>query len=664
MWLTFLLGLLFCSFLLYVPGCIQARALNLRGPWCIVAAPLISFSELCITGIVFGLLGISVSWAIVFLPLVLLSVLAAFFIKKAQTESTHKYSGSHTLKWGNIALYMIIGLGITFFIYVKSLDGPNSFLQYYDNAFHLNLIHAFVESGRFSCLQATTDPSIPLEPFSNITFYPAGWHVLTALCANALDVSEAMAENIVNTIFLGTVFPISVCAFVSLLFKNTPKAITFGSIIVLAFAAFPWGFLVAGPLYSNLAAYAFLPAVIAIFIETVETPTIKAKISFALIFVLGGCSLGLAQPNAIFTAIVILTPYCVVRIYSLLKLKFSPQKAIFVSVAFLCLVLAIWTACRHISLFAGVVNYSWTPYAPGIVQGMADFLNYGFRNATEQQLLMIFSLIGLVYALCAKQCRWLIFSYAFLAVAFLSAGVTENGIFGTFFSGYWYNDVDRIAASSILVVMPFTILGLYGLVSLLTKVISVHWSKCNPLILKATAFIIVVLAIYTPNHILAGQGYTHSAIGDRIARLDELAVSQKCLTEEEIDFVEQCNMICAADPDTRILNYPFDGSVYTYAINNTPIMFRHFTAPSNQNLDLLSEKLANVQSDPEVQKAVRDLNVKYVLLLDSNGSEESLYTSYLNEKEWVGLTSITDNTPGFNIVLSEGDMRLYEIDLD
>ena len=31
------------------------------------------------------------------------------------------------------------------------------------------------------------------------------------------------------------------------------------------------------------------------------------------------------------------------------------------------------------------------------------------------------------------------------------------------------------------------------------------------------------------------------------------------------------------------------------------------------------------------------------------------------EQDWLGLSSISDETPGFKTVLSQGDMRLYEI---
>ena len=33
---------------------------------------------------------------------------------------------------------------------------------------------------------------------------------------------------------------------------------------------------------------------------------------------------------------------------------------------------------------------------------------------------------------------------------------------------------------------------------------------------------------------------------------------------------------------------------------------------------------------------------------------------YLDE-EWVGIDGIRDDTPGFRVLLSQGDMRLYEI---
>ena len=75
-------------------------------------------------------------------------------------------------------------------------------------------------------------------------------------------------------------------------------------------------------------------------------------------------------------------------------------------------------------------------------------------------------------------------------------------------------------------------------------------------------------------------------------------------------------------------------------------------------------KLANYETDADVQKAVEDTGAKYVLQLDQGVAyEEGVWLpQYSDPEPWKGIDDIRDDTPGFKVVLSEGDMRLYEIE--
>ena len=64
---------------------------------------------------------------------------------------------------------------------------------------------------------------------------------------------------------------------------------------------------------------------------------------------------------------------------------------------------------------------------------------------------------------------------------------------------------------------------------------------------------------------------------------------------------------------------------------------------------------------------MENLNAHYVLLLDQGDNmvdkdgSGKLFTWDWYSYQWEGLRTITDDTPGFEVVLSEGDMRLYRI---
>ena len=60
--------------------------------------------------------------------------------------------------------------------------------------------------------------------------------------------------------------------------------------------------------------------------------------------------------------------------------------------------------------------------------------------------------------------------------------------------------------------------------------------------------------------------------------------------------------------------------------------------------------------------AARELNLKYVLLLKRDPSDGTgFYHLCYDEAQWRGIDGINDDTPGFEVVLAEGDMRLYKI---
>lgn len=73
-------------------------------------------------------------------------------------------------------------------------------------------------------------------------------------------------------------------------------------------------------------------------------------------------------------------------------------------------------------------------------------------------------------------------------------------------------------------------------------------------------------------------------------------------------------------------------------------------------------RLAHIAEDDEVARAVRSMGARYVLALDISGVKgDSIEVAY-DPAGWEGISSIDDDTPGFSVVLAEGDMRLYRID--
>lgn len=76
----------------------------------------------------------------------------------------------------------------------------------------------------------------------------------------------------------------------------------------------------------------------------------------------------------------------------------------------------------------------------------------------------------------------------------------------------------------------------------------------------------------------------------------------------------------------------------------------------------IRSQLCDYTIDDEVKAAVEDRGIRYVLLLDKDDfAGERMETCTKDLNAWRGIMGITDETKGFEVVLAQGDMRLYRL---
>lgn len=106
-----------------------------------------------------------------------------------------------------------------------------------------------------------------------------------------------------------------------------------------------------------------------------------------------------------------------------------------------------------------------------------------------------------------------------------------------------------------------------------------------------------------------------------------------------------------------MINNPYDGSLITNATHDMRVYYREKAEyQETSQSKLIRTKLNQISGDREVQEAVRDIGAHYVILLDVDNP-----ALRGNHKEKFPGLQITDNTPGFEVVLAEGPYRLYRI---
>lgn len=654
MWLNLLSGLIFSCVLLYLPGLTGARLAGGSRAISVAVAPFLSLFALYVSAFLFRTFGVADCWwNLAFFSFVLVFVTAMVFRFIAKGKS--KEISCHTalrFELKIVALYIFVSLVVCGLIFVKTLDGAGSIYQENDNIFHLNTIRDFVDSGVY-CLDS------PLS-------YPALWHTLVATVFSFSGGSIPVAVNAVNLALIAVVCPLSFMVFLSAVFKNRSVVIA-GSVCSLAVAEFPWGFLLFGPLYPNLLGYLLLIGVAALFVVLLKPGSAFSRSVLGALFLIGCFVLLVSHPNAVFVGVVLLTPYCISAIYRsstgfVLKGLAIPKGIAICS--FIGIVFCIWAGLYFSPIFSGVVSFEWPAYL-GVGQAVYDLLSLSLTKASAPQYALSFlTIVGSLTLLAKRKNRWLVCSCLIFGFFYI-VNVSSDGFLKHFLTGFWYSDSFRVAAALAIAVVPLASVGLAAIIRWFMKLAGEKRDVESNGALMLSMLALASIVLYFPNHEIPKNSYAVTGFGQVSMMLEKgnsLFVNQAPLDSEEIEFAKKTKEIVGND---RVFNIPFDGSAYLYAINDMNVANKRWYGFANDGSDdsVIRNSLNEVASNPEVDRALRDEGVRYLILLD-NGMTDGLggmFGDQLHQDEWRGVLFVTDNTPGLKLLLSEDDMRLYEI---
>lgn len=691
MWDTFVLAVLLGVLFVYVPGYMVLRACAAQRIVALVCAPLVTVAAYSLLPIVYEAIGLACSWETLVLPVFGFGVLvyavrrgAARFGGRGAAHTEDAVGGellsreTRRFDWLCLGLYAAVGAVVVGCVFAGTFDNAYSFVQEFDNVHHLNTIRAFVDSGVWSSIPSTLYPEniTAFEPpFSSEAFYPSAWHCIASLLVDALGVPVALGANALNFILCAIVLPLCMFLLMSALFADKRCIVFFGAFATLAFIAFPWRFLAWGPLLPNLAAFALLPVVLFCFVSALSCSASKhARIVFGCLFLVGLLDFAFTQPNAAFSTGVLLIPFCVDRIVLLCdsrpsgsRLAFPGAKA-FALALFAVAVAAVWIVLFNVPFVHQVVTYSW-PSSASVPQALANILTFASMDTVSQPVLGALVLAGFVFVLAKKRYRWVAGSYAIAGFLYVIA-LSFDGPLKQLLTGFWYTDAMRIAATMVLVAIPLAGAGLYTVGIGLVRVIGRLRGAAAKPVVRYGAFAIVALAFtaanFYPGYMQAEQQGPTSAFSEQnnFLKVAYSLSGPKLYGSEEIEFVEK---VKAAVPEgSLILNEPNDGSVFAYGANGLNVYQRYVSGwggpTESEQSKTIRRSLDMVAVDPNVAQAVREVGAEYLLQLDQNGKHDGNHFLFSYERnDWFGIDRIDDETPGFEIVLSEGDMRLYRI---
>lgn len=694
------------TMIVLVPGYLLMRVFGFDRTWSVLLGPLPGIGMLTLLGQVYASLDVHATPLLMLGPPVVILAICYLLVSRTQERAEVP-----EVAWWIPLLYVAIGLGLGYYFFVGRLITSDQVIQAFDLTQAVDLIRTFANSGHFTSVGVDyylDDAAI--NPAPGTSFYPATWHMLCALAVQLTGASVPTAINASQLSSLGVLFPLGIAATIAAIFDGDTRHLVAGALSCLAFVIFPWVFLIFGPIYPNMAAFAVMPCVFAIFIlMTSDEGSRRQRLSLLVSFVLAGIGLGSMHPGGIFASVIFLAPWCTYRIWVLARARWGgrviPLAAAAAFVAFVC---AVWYGCFLAPPFRPIVVHSWL-YFTKEWQELVNILTlsyiYGYWFEFAAQIpLAIAVIVGAVWALHHREHAWLVAAYIIICyIAFVCA--TEETRYKHILAGFWYCDHIRIAGICCILAIPLATMGLVWAYEQVLHLVGLYNGRTGTTTNAVKVAIVCSLAFIVANFLpefnmpgsyfdvilneglnddppeevletyseakmrVVGRKYhsVHTPFGDYRTAFTRKTVSENPISEQEKAFMKEVAEVVGSD--ALVINNPEDGSFLGYGFENIRCYYRYFVRSGREETatsELIRSELVNYATSPEVHAAVDELGAEYVMLLSEKDSE----TSFINlrgnysETAYAGISSITPETPGFELLLQSEDLYLYRITRD
>lgn len=663
-WISFFAGIIACCILVFVPGFGLARNLIKSNSLSLAIAPVFSIGLFGLVAAIFYFVGIASSGLLIFFAACSIAVII-FAFKLLRRRTRFSLRGlieglaKEIIEFRAILVYVAVALVVAVYYFVLPLDGASSVAVNYDNITHYNMIRDCLNTGFYW-------PE---------TFYPPAWSIVAAILISLTGLDIGIAVNATVFTFIVCVFPLGLFAFLRVCFGWNQKILISGSLICLLCIYFPWHSLAIGQQLANFVALSIVFSAIAVTLLVYKNNASKNIYGVALVL-LAIFSLAIAQTSAVFMwgilAVSFLIQSLVDKILASKKNNQQSKKYVIALIVLIAVSCFVWAVLNRSSIMASVVTYEHAPYytfSEAIINGILfKFTQESF--VSTQPILSLFLIIGFYKIVRSRNNCWLLISYGIIFVMFVVSS-TCDGLLQQLFSGFWYNDQTRIGQMLCLVSLPIISVGVASSFELL-KDISQRSNRIKNLSLvkkrslTCLGAFALLFAVATPvSPFSDDEGDHRTGFGRMHDRIESCYdVDKVGLSEKEREFAKEAEMIVG--DEGIIINSPYDGSVYLYSLDNANVLFDFYQYGQKhpEESKVIRENLVDIVESDEVKKAVETVGAKYVLLLDQDRPDAKgrVRASDYDRADWNGIESINDETPGFKVVLSKDDMRLYKIE--
>ena len=414
-------------------------------------------------------------------------------------------------------------------------------------------------------------------------------------------------------------------------------------------------------LFPNLLGYALLPAFVALLLHMIQLMARREYsfvLSLSLTILVGLGGLALVHPNAVVSAAVFAVPMLLGGVVQVLRTRGGSTRERLVGTGVLVALIAgcvtIWLALRP----SEEASDLWTAI---MSEGEAvyQFLFLGLENANPlggnfapAYLLGFLALWGVGYLLYKRRNLWLIGSWMLVGYMWIIAASVPRGDFRLLMVAPWYTDHFRLAA---LVVFPAVLLAGIGLggaaegifVRIMHAIPREKHAKVAPAMMGVS--MVLVLAV-------AGLSSRTPAMHDatlQVADRYKVTPTSDILNQDEMNVINEIPKIVPKG-DT-IVNNPWDGSAYIYALADRHLTSYHFEFQTSPKYAAILNDLKDARTNPEVCREVNEYKAHWYVHLENQGN-----FGPTQQKNYDGMVAAID-TDVLTPVYSSGPMTLYRI---
>ena len=659
-WLATIPLLLFAVVLAFGPGYAMGWALRVPARLRVFLSPLLSFALIAVSAIVLGKIGIAwnlISFVVVAVVLVATAAGLMWLVgRRWPALASASWPGNDVpVAWPVVGA--VLGGFLVLHMTEDMVYGPEAFSQSLDNSFHMNAIRWIQEHGDASSLTLGAVAAANQEP----TFYPAGWHDFVSLIYSTTGTSIATATIVTVLLAAGILWPCSLVA----LSLSIPKLRRLQALAIPAmicgFAAFPGLLLRWGVLFPNLLGYALLPSFVALMVYLVQVMVRReysASLSLGLASLVGLAGLALVHPNAVVSAAAFAVPLLLAGVTWVVRSRELTSRQKWVGSILLLAVLVGCVGAWRVLRPAEFASNTWSPI---LTEGEAlyQFLFLGLENANQlgdkfnpSYLAGFLVLWGVGYLLYKRRNLWLIASWVLIGYLWIVSASVPRGEFRLLMVAPWYTDHFRLAA---LVVFPSVILAGIGLGGFVEGLLTwVARRAPRPARLKVAtigmgvAMILVLVVAGLSSRVPSVQETTLA-----VSREYRLTPTSVVLNQDEMNVINEIPKI--VPKDDVIVNNPWDGSAYIYALADRHLTGYHFEFETSPKYSAIMHNLKDARTNPEVCREVNKYKAHWYVHL-----ENQLNFGPDAQKNYDGLVAAID-TDVLTPVYSSGPMTLYRI---